>query len=114
MPIRLPVNTVLSDLNKEALVEILTRPKNSLVKQYQKLFEFENIELTFEPDALDAIAGLALERQVGARGLRMILEEMMLDLMYYLPSKKQVKEFVLTKPMVENHNLSLTILEKAG
>ena len=111
---RLPVNTVLTDLNKEALVEILTRPKNSLVKQYQKLFEFENIDLSFEPDALEAIAGLALERQVGARGLRMILEEMMLDLMYYLPSKKQVKEFVLTKPMVENHNLSLTVLEKAG
>ena len=111
---RLPVNTVLTDLNKEALVEILTRPKNSLVKQYQKLFEFENIDLSFEPDALEAIGGLALERQVGARGLRMILEEMMLDLMYYLPSKKQVKEFVLTKPMVENHNLSLTVLEKAG
>ena len=111
---RLPVNTVLTDLDQDALVEILTRPKNSLVKQYQKLFEFENINLTFEEDALEAIAGLALDRKVGARGLRMILEEMMLDLMYYLPSKKHVKEFLLTKPMVENHNLSLTILDKAG
>ena len=111
---RLPVNTVLSDLSQDALVEILTRPKNSLVKQYQKLFEFENILLKFEPDALEAIANLALERKVGARGLRMILEEMMLDLMYYLPSKKQVKGFLLTKAMVENHNLSLTILDKAG
>ncbi len=111
---RLPVNTVLSDLSQDALVEILTRPKNSLVKQYQKLFEFENIQLKFEPDALEAIANLALEREVGARGLRMILEEMMLDLMYYLPSKKQVKGFLLTKAMVENHNLSLTILDKAG
>lgn len=111
---RLPVNTVLSDLDQATLVEILTQPKNSLVKQYQKLFEFENISLTFEPDALQAIAALAFERKVGARGLRMILEEMMLDLMYYLPSKKHVKEFLLTKPMVENHNLSLTILDKAG
>lgn len=111
---RLPVNTVLSDLSQDALVEILTRPKNSLVKQYQKLFEFENIQLNFEPDALEAIASLALQRKVGARGLRMILEEMMLDLMYYLPSKKQVKGFLLTKAMVENHNLSLTVLDKAG
>ena len=111
---RLPVNTVLSDLSQDALVEILTRPKNSLVKQYQKLFEFENIQLNFEPDALEAIANLALQRKVGARGLRMILEEMMLDLMYYLPSKKQVKGFLLTKAMVENHNLSLTVLDKAG
>ena len=111
---RLPVNTVLSDLSQDALVEILTRPKNSLVKQYQKLFEFESIQLNFEPEALEAIAGLALQRKVGARGLRMILEEMMLDLMYYLPSKKQVKGFLLTKEMVENHNLSLTVLDKAG
>lgn len=111
---RLPVNTVLSDLSQDALVEILTRPKNSLVKQYQKLFEFENIQLNFDSDALEAIASLALQRKVGARGLRMILEEMMLDLMYYLPSKKQVKGFLLTKEMVENHNLSLTVLDKAG
>lgn len=111
---RLPVNTVLSDLSQDALVEILTRPKNSLVKQYQKLFEFENIQLNFDSDALEAIASLALQRKVGARGLRMILEEMMLDLMYYLPSKKRVKGFLLTKEMVENHNLSLTVLDKAG
>ena len=111
---RLPVSTVLSDLNEAALMEILTRPKNSLIRQYQKLFEFENIELTFEEDALQSIAALALERKVGARGLRMILEELMLDLMYYLPSKKMVKKFVVTKEMVENHNVSLTLLDKAG
>ncbi|MDA1311848.1 MAG: ATP-dependent Clp protease ATP-binding subunit ClpX [Acidobacteria bacterium] len=111
---RLPVNTVLTALDQPALVQILTQPKNSLVRQYQKLFEFENISLTFEPEALEAIAALALDRKVGARGLRMILEEMMLDLMYYLPSKKHVKEFLITKPMVENHSLSLIILEKAG
>ncbi len=111
---RLPVSTILTDLNEAALVEILTRPKNSLVRQYQKLFEFENIDLTFKPDALDSIAALALERKVGARGLRMILEELMLDVMYYLPSKKMVKEFVITQEMVDNHNVSLTVLEKAG
>ena len=85
-----------------------------MIRQYQKLFEFENIELDFNPDALESIAELALERKVGARGLRMILEELMLDLMYYLPSKKKVKDFVVTKEMVENHNVSLTVLEKAG
>ena len=111
---RLPVSSVLEDLDAKALVEILTRPKNSLIKQYQKLFDFENIKLSFEPDALEAIAALALDRKVGARGLRMILEEMMLDLMYYLPSNKRVKEFVVTRPMVQDHNLSLTVLEKAG
>ena len=111
---RLPVNAVLSDLDQKALVEILHRPKNSLVRQYQKLFEFENIKLSFEPDALEAIATLSLERKVGARGLRMILEELMLDLMYYLPSKKRVREFVVNKQMVEDHNLSLNVLDKAG
>jgi ATP-dependent Clp protease ATP-binding subunit ClpX len=111
---RLPVNAVLSDLDQKALVEILHRPKNSLVRQYQKLFEFENIKLSFEPDALQAIATLSLERKVGARGLRMILEELMLDLMYYLPSKKRVREFVVNKQMVEDHNLSLNVLDKAG
>jgi ATP-dependent Clp protease ATP-binding subunit ClpX len=111
---RLPVNAVLGDLDQKALVEILHRPKNSLVRQYQKLFEFENIKLSFEPDALEAIATLSLERKVGARGLRMILEELMLDLMYYLPSKKRVREFVVNKQLVEDHNLSLNVLDKAG
>jgi ATP-dependent Clp protease ATP-binding subunit ClpX len=111
---RLPVNAVLSDLDQKALVEILHRPKNSLIRQYQKLFEFENIKLTFEPDALEAIASLSLERKVGARGLRMILEELMLDLMYYLPSKKRVREFVVSKQLVEDHNLNLNVLDKAG
>jgi ATP-dependent Clp protease ATP-binding subunit ClpX len=111
---RLPVVAVLGDLDHKALVEILTRPKNSLVRQYQKLFEFENIRLQLEPEALEAIAQMALERKVGARGLRMIMEELMLDLMYYLPSYKRVQEFVVTKRMVEEHNVGLTVLEKAG
>ncbi len=79
---RLPVVAILEDLTKEALVQILTKPKNALVKQYQKLFEYENVRLKFNDDALEAIAALALERKVGARGLRMIMEELMLDLMY--------------------------------
>ena len=111
---RMPVVAVLGDLDQPALVEILSRPKNSLVRQYQKLFEYEKVRLTLEPSALEAIADLALERKVGARGLRMIMEEMMLDLMYYLPSYKKVREFIVTKQMVEDHKVNLTLLEKAG
>lgn len=111
---RLPVNAVLEELDKDALVQILTKPKNAIVRQYQKLFEFENVRLKFSDDALEAIADLALERKVGARGLRMILEDLMLDLMYYLPSYKKVREFLVTKEMVLSQKISLTILEKAG
>ena len=81
---RLPVVAVLEDLSKDALVQILTKPKNAIIRQYQKLFEFENVRLKFSDEALEAIAHLAMERKVGARGLRMILEDLMLDLMYYL------------------------------
>ena len=111
---RLPVAAVLGDLDQKALVEILTRPKNSLMRQYQKLFEFESVQLQLEPEALEAVASMALERKVGARGLRMIMEEMMLDLMYYLPSYERVKEFVVTKQMVEEHQLNENLLKKAG
>ncbi|MBY0503861.1 MAG: ATP-dependent Clp protease ATP-binding subunit ClpX [Bryobacteraceae bacterium] len=111
---RLPVIAVLEDLSKDALVQILTKPKNALIKQYQKLFEFENVKLRFTDDALEAVAQMALERKVGARGLRMILEEMMLDLMYYVPSYKKVREFVVTKEMVTAQKISMALLEKAG
>ena len=111
---RLPVTAVLEDLDKDSLVQILTRPKNAIVRQYQKLFEFENVRLRFSDDALEAIADLAMERKVGARGLRMILEDLMLDLMYYLPSYKKVREFLVTKEMVLSQKISLTLLEKAG
>ena len=111
---RLPVTAVLEDLDRSALIQILTKPKNAIVKQYQKLFEFENVRLRFSDDALDAIADLAMERKVGARGLRMILEDLMLDLMYYLPSYKKVREFQVTKDMVLAQKISLTLLEKAG
>ncbi len=111
---RMPVAAVLEDLSKEALVQILTKPKNAIIKQYQKLFEFENVKLKFSEDALEAVAQLAMERKVGARGLRMILEDLMLDLMYYLPTFKKVKEFVVTKEMVLTQKINMAVLEKAG
>ena len=111
---RLPVVATLEDLDKAALVQILTRPKNAIIKQYQRLFEYENVRLRFTDDALEAIASLALERKIGARGLRMILEDMMLELMYFLPSYKKVKEFQVTREMVLSQKISLQLLEKAG
>ncbi len=111
---RLPVVAVLEDLDKQALMQILSRPKNAIVKQYQKLFEYENVRLKFSDDALDAIASLAMDRKLGARGLRMILEDLMLDLMYYLPSYKKVREFQVTKEMVLSQKINITLLEKAG
>jgi ATP-dependent Clp protease ATP-binding subunit ClpX len=111
---RLPVMGVLQQLDEDALVEILTRPKNAIVKQYQRLFEFENVRLKFSDDANRAIARQAMARKVGARGLRMILEELMLELMYSLPSQKKVKEFEVTREMVEKRNVSLAMIEKAA
>jgi ATP-dependent Clp protease ATP-binding subunit ClpX len=99
---RLPVLGTLHELDEKALVKILTEPKNALVKQYQRKFEFDNIRLKFTDDALKAIAKKAYQRKVGARGLMMIMEEILLDLMYFLPSQKKVKEVVITKEMVEH------------
>ena len=111
---RLPVVGTLGDLDKAALVEILTRPKNALVKQYQRLFEYEGVKLRFEDDALEAIAELAQHRKVGARGLRVIIEDLMLDLMYLLPAQRKLKEFSVTKEMVSSNRIDLSLLEKAG
>jgi ATP-dependent Clp protease ATP-binding subunit ClpX len=112
---RLPVVGVLDDLDENALIEILTRPKNAIIKQYQRLFEFENVRLKFAHEALRGIAHEAMNRKVGARGLRMILEELMLDLMYHLPSQKKLREFEVTKEMVEKRELSVAaVMEKAG
>jgi ATP-dependent Clp protease ATP-binding subunit ClpX len=111
---RLPVMGILDELDEAALVEILTKPKNAILKQYQRLFEYENVHLHFTPDAANAVAREALHRKVGARGLRMILEELMLDLMYHLPSNKRVRDLEITKDMVERRDLSLSLLEKAG
>ncbi len=111
---RLPVVGVLQDLDENALVEILTRPKNAIIKQYQRLFEFENVRLKFSDEAMRAVARQAMARKVGARGLRMILEELMLELMYSLPSQKKVKEFEVTREMVEKRDVSLAMIEKAA
>jgi ATP-dependent Clp protease ATP-binding subunit ClpX len=111
---RLPVIGILDELDEVALVEILTKPRNAIIKQYQRLFEYEDVQLTFSEDAARAIAREALQRKVGARGLRMILEELMLDLMYHLPSNKKVKQLEITADMVVKRDLSVTLLEKAG
>ena len=111
---RMPVVGVLNELDEEALIEILTKPKNAIVKQYQRLFEFENVRLRFSEDALRAIAREAMNRKVGARGLRMILEELMLELMYHLPGQKRVKDFEVTREMVEKRDVSIAMMEKAG
>ncbi len=111
---RLPVVGTLHELDREALIRIMTEPRNAVIKQYQRLFEYENVKLHFNDDALGAIADLASERKIGARGLRMIIEDLMLDLMYHLPSQKKIKECVVTKEVVENREKSLTLIEKAG
>ena len=98
---RLPVVGTLQPLDEAALIKILTEPKNALVKQYQRKFEFDNIGLKFTDEALRAIAFEAHKRKVGARGLMMILEELLLESMYHLPSDKQVKELVITRDMIE-------------
>src|SRR5712672_1869782 len=110
---RVPVVATLHDLDQKALVEILTRPKNALVKQYQRLFEYENVKLKFDDDALEAVGFDAIKRNVGARGLRIILEELMLDLMYQLPQQKDQRELTITKEMVEKKEIQLPF-EKAG
>lgn len=98
---RLPVLGTLSELDEEALIKILTEPKNALVKQYQRKFEFDNVGLKFTDGALKAIAKEAHKRRVGARGLMMIMEEILLESMYHLPSEKKIKEIVVTKEMIE-------------
>ena len=112
---RLPVMGILDELDEAALIEILTKPRNAILKQYAKLFDFEGVKVTFSDEAARAIAREALMRKVGARGLRMIIEELMLDLMYHVPGNKKVKEIVITEAMVKNRDLTLPILlEKAG
>ena len=112
---RLPVMGILDELDEAALIEILTKPRNAILKQYAKLFDFEGVKVTFSDEAARAIAREALLRKVGARGLRMIIEELMLDLMYHVPGNKKVKEIVITEQMVKNRDLTIPmLLEKAG
>jgi ATP-dependent Clp protease ATP-binding subunit ClpX len=108
---RLPVIGTLKELDEDALMKILTEPKNALVKQYQRKFEFDNIGLKFTDDALRAIAQQAHKRKVGARGLMMILEEILLDSMYILPTEKKVKELVITREMIERKAPVLEVIK---
>lgn len=110
---RLPVTASLSPLDEEALVEILTKPKNALVKQYKKLLELDNVELEFTEDALSEIAKLAIKRKTGARGLRSIIEGIMLDVMFELPSKDDIVKCTVTKETVTN-DVSPTLVLKDG
>ncbi len=111
---RLPVVGTLHELDKPALVQILTQPRNAITRQYQRLFEYENVKLRFTDDSLEAIAELALDRKIGARGLRMIIEDLMLDLMYQLPGQKKTRECMVTREMVISKGTALEVIEKAG
>ncbi|GAV26369.1 ATP-dependent Clp protease ATP-binding subunit ClpX [Carboxydothermus islandicus] len=99
---RLPIIVTLDALDEDALVRILTEPRNALIKQYQKLFELDGVTLEFEEDALRAIAQKAIKRNTGARGLRAILEEVMLDVMYEIPSRKDIIKCIITRDVIEN------------
>ena len=111
---RLPVVATLDDLDQDALVRILSEPKNALVKQYRKLVEFESVTLQFTEDALVAIAGKALELNTGARGLRSIIEDLMLDTMYELPGMVGVKEIIINENVVARKESPLLVYEKAS
>ncbi len=100
---RLPIIAPLHSLNKDALKKILTEPKNAILKQFKKLFSLENVELEFEEDALDAIVELAIERKTGARALRSIVEDFMLDIMYHLPSRKGLEKCIITRDTIFKH-----------
>ena len=109
---RLPVVATLNELNEEALIAILTQPKNALVKQYQKLFEFEEVRLRFTDGALRAVARQAMKRKSGARGLRSILENVMLDLMYDIPSRDDVEECVINEEVIEQGSNPLMVIKQ--
>jgi ATP-dependent Clp protease ATP-binding subunit ClpX len=111
---RLPVVGALHELDKPALIQILTQPRNAITRQYQRLFEYENVKLRFTDDALEAIAESAVQRKIGARGLRMIIEDIMLELMYTLPGQKKIRECVITREVVESKEKPITVIEKAG
>ncbi len=110
---RVPINVTLQGLDKDALVRILKEPKSALIKQYKKLFEFDGVRLDFEEDAIEAIADRALERKTGARGLRSIMEDVMMDVMYRIPSDESIIKCVVTKGAVEGMSEPLIIHREA-
>ena len=105
----MPICVSLKGLDEQALVRILSEPKSALIKQYQKLFSFDNVKLTFEKDAVETIAKQAFERKTGARGLRSIMEKVMMDVMFKIPSDETIKECVITKGAVEGTSEPLLI-----
>ena len=110
---RLPVITSVENLDKPALMQILTEPKNALVKQYQKLFNLDDVDLEFTPEALEAVADLALSRGTGARGLRAIMESVLLSVMYEVPSRTDIAKVIIEKECIES-NAPATLVERAG
>ena len=106
---RVPICVSLRGLDKEALVRILKEPKNALIKQYQKLFDMDDVQLTFEEEAIGAIADKAFERKTGARGLRSIIESVMMDTMYKIPSDNTIEECIITKEAVDGNDEPLTL-----
>ena len=109
---RLPIVATLDELTKDALIEIVTKPKNALVKQYKKLVELDGVELEFEPDALEVIVDKAIERKTGARGLRSIIEEIMRDVMYDIPNNKKIAKCIITKNTVEKNEKPELIIDE--
>ena len=110
---RLPIIATLKDLDKSALINILTKPKNALIKQYEKMFDMENVKLTFTDDALEAIADRALMRETGARGLRSILENILVDTMFDLPKLNNVEEVVINKEVISDNKAPLVVYSKS-
>jgi ATP-dependent Clp protease ATP-binding subunit ClpX len=110
---RIPVVATFSDLSLKDLLDILTKPKNAIIKQFQKLFELEDVKLEFTKEALIAIAQKSIEKKLGARGLRSIIEDLMLDIMYHLPSARNARTLKITKKMVQTNELSFMSLKKA-
>ena len=111
---RLPAIATLAELSEEALIKILQEPKNALVKQYQKLFELENVKLMFTDDSISAIANMAMKRGSGARGLRSIMENIMVDIMYEIPSQTNIKECIINEGVVSNRENPIILYEKSA
>ncbi len=110
---RIPVVATLQDLDEDALVKILVEPKNSVIKQYQKLLEFDNVKLTFSDSALREIARKSIERKTGARGLRAIVESIMTDIMFEVPSKSNIREIIINEEVVKNNSQPIFIYEES-
>ena len=111
---RLPVISPLESLDEDAMVKIMTEPKNSVLKQYEELFRMDGVKLTFTPEALKAVAKLTVERKTGARGLRSIFESALIDTMYEVPGDKNIEEVLVTEDSVLNGEEPKIIKKKAG